>query len=433
MENLDTARLLVEIKKLNEQFEKNKNFTEKKNKRKEGSYQLKSNGTARLQYMLDGERYSDTVEAYDEEEAESKLALFVESIKKGTFINNNFTVTEFAQIWLDNKVRPNSDINRVPKYLNYLNNRILPELGNIKIKKLTKQRLEIFFNDLKRSKTLYTNRKNHTVKPATVEKIRKILNSLLNYAVSCDVILKNPCKDIKIKYNALPNDIEYIKQISDNKSKQVNHFDIEEYKFVCEQIENEFNFYLNNDNISQNKKLREIGRRLIILLDLKTGMRRSELFGLAKGNGYCDLNIENKTFNVNKTRHYAKGVGKYTKETKNTPSTRVKSLPNSIIPYIEKYFNYLESIEYNDIYIFEHLSIDGTSTWWDSWQNKNNIKNIRFHDLRHTHPTILLYLGVDMKTISERLGHADIQTTFNIYADVLKELDKESVNKLDAI
>ena len=73
------------------------------------------------------------------------------------------------------------------------------------------------------------------------------------------------------------------------------------------------------------------------------------------------------------------------------------------------------------------------STWWDSWQNKNNIKNIRFHDLRHTHPTILLYLGVDMKTISERLGHADIQTTFNIYADVLKELDTESVNKLDAI
>lgn len=64
-------------------------------------------------------------------------------------------------------------------------------------------------------------------------------------------------------------------------------------------------------------------------------------------------------------------------------------------------------------------------------QNSHNIRNIRFHDLRHTHPTILLYLGVDLKTISERLGHANIQTTFNMYADVLKELDKKASKKIN--
>ena len=72
-------------------------------------------------------------------------------------------------------------------------------------------------------------------------------------------------------------------------------------------------------------------------------------------------------------------------------------------------------------------------SWFDKWQNKNNIKNIRFHDIRHTHATILLYLGVDIKTISERLGHTDIQTTLNIYADVLKELDEKSVDKIDSL
>ena len=51
--------------------------------------------------------------------------------------------------------------------------------------------------------------------------------------------------------------------------------------------------------------------------------------------------------------------------------------------------------------------------------------------IRHTHATILLSQGVDIKTISERLGHADIQTTLNIYADVLKELDEQSANKID--
>ena len=68
---------------------------------------------------------------------------------------------------------------------------------------------------------------------------------------------------------------------------------------------------------------------------------------------------------------------------------------------------------------------------FDKWQNKNNKRNIRFHDIRHTHATILLYLGVDVKTISERLGHSDIQTILNIYADVLKDLDIKSVEKID--
>ena len=85
------------------------------------------------------------------------------------------------------------------------------------------------------------------------------------------------------------------------------------------------------------------------------------------------------------------------------------------------------------MYIFDYLSIDGICSWFSNWQEKNKIKKIRFHDIRHTHATLLLYKGVDVKTISERLGHADIQTTLNIYADVLKELDIKAANKLDEI
>ena len=85
------------------------------------------------------------------------------------------------------------------------------------------------------------------------------------------------------------------------------------------------------------------------------------------------------------------------------------------------------------MYIFDYLSIDSICSWFSDWQEKNKIKKIRFHDIRHTHATILLYKGVDVKTISERLGHADIQTTLDIYADVLKELDIQAANKLDEI
>ena len=156
-------------------------------------------------------------------------------------------------------------------------------------------------------------------------------------------------------------------------------------------------------------------------------MRRSELFGLTRE----DLSIEKATFDVNKSRHYLSGKGKYTKYAKNESSIRQKSLPKSILSYLKLYYELLDRLNYKEPYIFDYLSIDGVCSWFDRWQDENHIRNIRFHDIRHTHPTILLALGVDIKTISERLGHADIQTTLNIYADVLKDLDEQSAEKID--
>lgn len=427
--------LLLKITKLSEQLENVniKNNTTLK-KRQEGSYELYGNGKARLYYMLDKTPYRTTVEAKNDEEATKQLALFVDEVKKGNFINTNYTFSEFSQIWLDEKVRPNADEHKcVKKYINYLNNRILPYIGNIQLKKLNRKTLENYFNEVKESKTLYSNkRENKTISSGTVKKLKSIIHACLEYAVECELIPRNPCDKIKVSFNTT-KDINSIKELVDKKRNKISYFTVEEYKTVCEVLENEFNQFYFDDNIDNAKKLREIGRRLFILIDLKTGMRRSELFGLARNDEYNDLDVENATFDVNKSRHYAKGVGKYTKYPKNDSSIRKKALPKSLIPFIKLYFNYLDKINYNNMYIFDHLSIDGISSWWDKWLSKHNFKDIRLHDIRHTHPTILLYLGVDLKTISERLGHADIQMTFNTYADVLKELDIQSAAKIDSL
>ena len=73
----------------------------------------------------------------------------------------------------------------------------------------------------------------------------------------------------------------------------------------------------------------------MVLLDLKTGMRRSELFGLTRE----DLSLDNLTFDVNKSRHYLSGKGKFTKYTKNDSSIRIKSFPKSILSYLKLYYD----------------------------------------------------------------------------------------------
>lgn len=58
---------------------------------------------------------------------------------------------------------------------------------------------------------------------------------------------------------------------------------------------------------------------------------------------------------------------------------------------------------------------------------------IRFHDLRHTSATMLLGLGVHPKVVSERLGHAQIGLTLDLYSHVLPSMQKAAAAKIDSV
>ena len=52
---------------------------------------------------------------------------------------------------------------------------------------------------------------------------------------------------------------------------------------------------------------------------------------------------------------------------------------------------------------------------------KNGLRKIRFHDLRHSHASLLLKENVPAKVISERLGHSNVNITLNLYSHIYKE------------
>ena len=64
---------------------------------------------------------------------------------------------------------------------------------------------------------------------------------------------------------------------------------------------------------------------------------------------------------------------------------------------------------------------------------KAGLPPIRFHDLRHTHATLLLQQGVHPKVVSERLGHTSINMTLDLYSHVIPSIQKEAAEMFDRI
>lgn len=62
---------------------------------------------------------------------------------------------------------------------------------------------------------------------------------------------------------------------------------------------------------------------------------------------------------------------------------------------------------------------------------KAGLPHIRFHDLRHTHATLLLKAGIHSKIVSERLGHANIGITLDTYSHVLPGLQERAAECFD--
>ena len=72
--------------------------------------------------------------------------------------------------------------------------------------------------------------------------------------------------------------------------------------------------------------------------------------------------------------------------------------------------------------------VEGFSKWWSRWRETHGFSGVKIHELRHTQATHLLANGVDVKTVQERLGHANASVTLNTYAHALPENDRKAAD-----
>lgn len=314
-----------------------------------------------------------------------------------------------------------------------MNNWFLPKFGNKKLNSITMEDLTKYFNWLKLQKTKYKNRKeNHLLSPSCLEKYHSIIHAMFEVAKIWGKISFNPCPPKKminfyVNPDGTPREIVSNQETINKKiENEIDYYSKAEYDKVIKKLDTDLEEIKNNTKLTNKQKHLKYGRLLAIELDFKTGLRRSELYGLSKD----DFDLEKGFVSINKTRQLTKSKGNQKLITKNITSKRNVSIPKNLIEKI-KYFLDLTPDFYE--YIFEDFSIDGLSTFWKEYQTINNFRIITFHDIRHTHAGILFYLGVDIKVISQRLGHKSINTTEKTYLFVIMELRQkisEEINNL---
>ncbi|WP_042274018.1 tyrosine-type recombinase/integrase [[Clostridium] dakarense] len=175
---------------------------------------------------------------------------------------------------------------------------------------------------------------------------------------------------------------------------------------------------------------------LHIFLASGLGLRISEILGLTWDN----INFSENTITIDKITVRNNG-SVILKSPKTESSERTISAPNEIIILLKEHKKkQLEAklrgeIKNSSNLLFfdkneQPIAQDVMSKKFNRFLKENNLEHIRFHDLRHSHVTLLINSKVPIKVISERVGHSNINTTLNIYAHALKEMDSEASDKI---
>lgn len=338
-------------------------------------------------------------------EADKELALFYADCIRGSVRQaSNMTVDQMVESYINDRPKGSLKKNTLSNYEQSKDIWISPFIGSLQIRKVSARILQEWVIDLSRQ-----------VSPKSVSNAVSLLSSSFTRMMRLGEIADNPCKRL-----VLPK----------LEKKEADYLD-----------ENEVKRFL---AVLQTMDGDDLPYKLLFELALFCGLRKGELLGL----DWQDIDLINCTVTVRQTRYLDRENHCMRVDTPKTSKSRRKV---SFPPEIRTDFIRLRSFYSERQLLLD--SRDNKTEWTDSpavfrspfgkpmyaeqplkilhdLQRDHGLKRVTLHQLRHTNVSIMISMGLDIKTIQSRGGYSNANTPLNIYGHIFRDQDADVAGKI---
>lgn len=345
-----------------------------------------------------------------EKEVQRQALLFEEQCKNGMIsTNRNIKLSDFCPMYLEIKKDVLSP--RVwHDYSRTIDKLIIPLLGHIKLSELKPAHVQQFVQylqgDIKQKRSGTLDADSPKLSQSSIKRKLAVLQSILKQAVKLDIIPTNPANAEKLT-------------LQKSVAPKIEIFSKQEAAQMLECLEQE-----------------NLQFQVLVQLAIMTGARCGELVGLK----FTDIDYSLNKITIERSAYKLPGQPIGVKPPKDYEIRTI-----TINDYCIELVKLLRAEKKNEAqrlgtqwhdeqWLFtqwngEIMNPQTPSKQFSKFLAKNGLKHRKFHSLRHTSATLLLYGGVNLKQVQERLGHGDISTT-NKYLHCIAEADEEAANVL---
>ena len=335
--------------------------------------------------------YSESVKG-SKAVAQRRLTEILRQMDNNAFVEpSRLTVGEYLERWLRDSSKGRVSNRTLEGYKGNLDRYLIPKLGQIALSKLTPRHVQTMESELLES----GGHNGKPLSPRTVVQAHRVLSKSLNDAVRLGIVARNVVAVVEP-----PRATKYEAQVLS--WREVHDF--------LDQIPDPV--YLT-----------------LVLLDIQTGLRRSELLGLQ----WKDVDLSIGTLSIQRALIKLPS-GEMELTVPKNGRGRVVALPVESVESLLVHRQRLPEQSGNSNFVFclsdgSPMKPDMVTKWFRRIANRAGFEQVRLHDLRHTHASLMLAKGIHIKIVSERLGHSNIGITGDLYSHVLPSVQEDAVSR----
>ncbi|MBP2660017.1 MAG: integrase family protein [Firmicutes bacterium] len=396
-------------------------YENKKRDRWEGQFSYLDSATGKTKRKL--------ITARTQKQVSVKGKKFLQDIENGLLPDaDKITIWQWLDCWLTDYIKPNVRTKSFEKYESCLNNYIRPTIGHVGITKIKAPDIQRVFNDMLAS----GGKAKNGLSTSTVRATRRYLSMAFNKAVQVGILARNI-----VKVTDAPRLVK----------EEIRPLTEEQATILLKTAKEGEYFYWGvkqRRKSSSGNEYHKAMAYMVISLALSTGMRLGEVFGLK----WKDIDFANNTLNVQRALVSSNTKGMIFEDPKTKGSKRRIPVTVSVKKALERYqkkqecfadflgdkFDNEENLLFTNLWGKPVDTSNFTSRYFKKMLMQAQLdREFSFHDLRHTHATLLLRQGINIKVISERLGHSTVAMTLDTYSHLMPDMQETAVKALDGM